>query len=134
MGIYNIPSQQSLSYHSAIAPLLNSQKVTEKYFFPILSAHALQRLNSKESRKENITSFGGLSLLQKSSLLHEKHHGAPATTASIQSHLCYSKMQESFRNGACLPSHFPCSLYLHSDSITSDCWLGRADNDMPQAS
>lgn len=39
-------------------------------------------------------------------------------------------MQESFGNGGWLPSHFPCSLYLHLDSITSDCWLGRADNGM----
>lgn len=72
MGIYNVPSQQCLSYHSVIAPLLNSQKVMEKYFFPISSAHALQRLNSKESRKENITTFRGLSLWQKFQFLHEK--------------------------------------------------------------
>lgn len=84
MGIYNIPPQQSLSYRSAIAPLLNSQKAMEKYFCPILSAHALQRLNSKESRKENTTNFRGLPWLQKSSLLPGKHHGAPATTASLR--------------------------------------------------
>lgn len=134
IGIYNTPSQQSLFYHLATAPLLSSQKVMEKYFCPILSEHAIQRLKSKESRKENTTTFRGLSLLQKSSLLHEKHHGAPAATVSIQSHLCwgpYPKMQESFGNRA-LSSHLPCRLYLYSEPLTSHYWLGWADNDMAQ--
>lgn len=50
MGTYNIPSQQSLSI-TAIAPLLNSQKIMEKYFVHILPAQTFQRLNFKENRK-----------------------------------------------------------------------------------
>lgn len=124
-GHYNIPSQQSLSI-TAIAPLLNSQKVMEKYFVHILPKHTFQRLESKENRKENITTCRCLSLGQKFPLLHENHHGAEVPTSSWKASWCtyhncfYSEpsplrrlvqMQESFGSRPWLPFHFPCSLY-----------------------
>lgn len=109
----------------------------EKYFFLILSVCALQRLNNNERRKENISTFRGLSLLQNSSLLHEKHHGASATTAVIRRWISAEVPTQRCRNP--LEMGLVTLLFSLQSAFAfrlRNFWLllGRADNDMPQVS